>query len=90
MSMSGYIISRDRRDRGVVINRDDSDVFVKVTFKGKAGTKKQGREIEIILEMKLDPSTQKWFITDFGDLVRINLIQGDYDPGTFYLDKPVQ
>jgi hypothetical protein len=76
--------------RGVVINRDDSDVFVKVVFTANEKTKKQGREFETSLEMKFYPSTQKWFITNFGDLVRINMIKGDFDPDRFYLDKPVQ
>ena len=76
--------------RGVVINRDDSDVFVKVVFTGNEETKKQGREFETSLELKFYPSTQKWFITNFGDLVRINMIKGDFDPDRFYLDRPVQ
>jgi hypothetical protein len=76
--------------RGVVVNRDDSDVFVKVVFTANEKTKKQGREFETSLELKFYPSTQKWFITNFGDLVRINMIKGDFDPDRFYLDRPVQ
>ena len=87
MRLSNFRISSKR---GVVINRDDSDVFVKVVFTGNEETKKQGREFETSLELKFYPSTQKWFITNFGDLVRINMIKGDFDPDRFYLDKPVQ
>ena len=65
-------------------------MFVKVVFTSNERTIKQGREFETSLELKFDPSTQKWFITDFGDLVRINMIKGDFDPDRFYLDKPVQ
>ncbi len=87
LRLSNYRIPRKR---GVVVNRDDSDVFIKVVFTGNERTKKQGREFETSLELKFDPLTQKWFITDFGDLVRINMIEGDFDPDRFYLDKPVQ
>jgi hypothetical protein len=76
--------------RGVVVNRDDSDAFVTVSFKGHEGTKKQGREFETTLEMKYDPSRRMWVITDFGDLIRINVIEGDFDPGHLYLNQPVQ
>ena len=76
--------------RGIVVNRDDSDAFIRVFFKGNDGTKKQGREFETQLEMKFDPSRRMWVIVSFGDLIRINVIEGDYDPKRFYLDQPVR
>ncbi|MBN2288158.1 MAG: hypothetical protein JXQ83_02425 [Candidatus Glassbacteria bacterium] len=87
MKMSSY---RVKRKRGIVINRDDSDAFINVSFKGVEGTTKQGREFETTLEMKLDASRKMWLITDFGDLVRINMIEGRYDPDSLYLNKPVR
>ncbi len=81
---------RIRGKKGVVVNRDDSDAFITVVFKGNERTKKQGREFETALEMKFDPSRQMWVIVNFGDLISINVIEGDYDPGRFYLDKPIR
>jgi len=87
LRLSNY---RIQDTRGVVVNRDDSDAFITVSFKSHEGTKKQGREFETTLEMKYDPSRRMWVITDFGDLIRINVIEGDFNPDHFYLDQPVQ
>lgn len=71
-------------------NRGDGTALIAVVFKGKEGTKKQGREFETLLKMKLDTSRNTWVITGFGDLVRFSLIEGDYNPRHFYLNEPIE
>jgi hypothetical protein len=86
LRLSNYTI---KQVRGVVVNRDDSDVFIIVSFTGKEGSKIKGRELETTLELKLIPSLRKWVITDLGDLIHLNMVEGQFDPDSLYLRKQI-
>jgi len=74
----------------VFVSRGDSDALIQLTFPRRL-SKKGNKEIkfDFRLRMQLIPERKRWLITDFGDLLRLHFLQGDFNPDSFYLSKPI-
>ena len=74
----------------VYISRGDADANIQITFPQEWQIK-GGKQVKLdfVLRMQFNPGDKRWYIYDFGDIVRLNILKGDFDPGHFYLPKPI-
>lgn len=75
----------------VYISRWKSDAVYRVTFpESVSNLNKPRREQQFTVIMKLDLGVKRWYITDMGDFISQNLLQGNYNPDTLYLSNPIR
>ncbi|MEA1996041.1 MAG: hypothetical protein U9N45_00295 [Gemmatimonadota bacterium] len=78
------------RVKSVYVSRDDCDARIEITFpEDSQHERNEPNKHDFTLRMKLDRERGKWYITDFGDLINLHILRGDFDPEHFYLSKPV-
>lgn len=75
----------------VYISRWKSDAVYRVTFPETVTKLKKPRiEPQFTVIMNLDLGIKRWYITDLGDFISQNMLQGNYNPDTLYLSNPIR
>ena len=75
----------------IYISRWKSDAVYRVTFpETVSNLNKPRREQQFTVIMNLDLGIKRWYITDLGDFISQNTLQGNYNPDTIYLSNPIR
>lgn len=78
------------RVKKVYVARDISNAHIEFSFPGLSRPKaKKSGELEFTITMNLDSELNRWYIVNLGDFLRLNFLQGDFDPNKFYLPEPI-
>lgn len=78
------------RIKTVYIARGDSDAHIEFSFPGLPESKaKKNEELEFTITMRLDSEENRWYIIKLGNFLRLNFLQGDFDPNKLYLPQPI-
>ena len=78
------------RVKKVYVARSDSDAHIEFFFPGLPRSKaKKSDELEFTITMRLDSEENRWYIVNLGDFLRLNFLQGDFDPNKLYLPEPI-
>lgn len=74
----------------VYVARNISNAHIEFFFPGLSQSKaKKSGEPEFTIRMRLDSEENRWYIVNLGDFLRLNFLQGDFDPNNFYLPEPI-
>jgi len=78
------------RVKTVYVARNISNAHIEFSFPGLLQSKaKKSGELEFTIKMRLDSEENRWYIVNLGDFLRLNFLQGDFDPNNFYLREPI-
>ena len=78
------------RVKTVYIARGDSDAYIEFSFPRLPESKaKKNEELEFTITMRLDSEENRWYIIKLGNFLRLNFLQGDFDPNKLYLPQPI-
>jgi|GEM_PF-3247851 len=78
------------RVKTVYVTRSISTAHIEFFFPGLSQSKaKKSGEPEFTIRMRLDSEENRWYIVDLGNFLRLNFLQGDFDPNKLYLPEPI-
>ena len=74
----------------VYIARGTGNAIIIATFPPRqAGEKSKEENQQFNIELSFFKDRNRWYIVDLNDFIQLNMLRGDYDPGTFYLPEPI-
>jgi hypothetical protein len=71
------------------IARGTADTPIKVTFPPEPPKELKQREGKFTLRMMFYPEKKCWYIVNFGNLLRLNTLRGDFDIKHYYLTDSI-
>jgi len=78
------------RIKEVYVARNVSDAHIEFSFPGlERSNAEKSEELEFTVSMKLDSEENRWYIVNLGNFLRLNFLQGDFDPKKLYLPEPI-